>query len=83
MKEMAKFEASLGQVIEVRAVPKAKQNKIVQEDGRLKVYVTAAPENGKANAAIVKLLAKAFGVAKGRITQLRGAAGRDKLFRID
>jgi len=39
------------------------------------------PEDGKATAAVVKLLSKATGVPKSRLTLLRGAASRDKLFR--
>ena len=41
------------------------------------------PEDGKANAAVIKLLAKALGVAKSRLVLVRGATSRDKLFRID
>jgi hypothetical protein len=45
--------------------------------------VTVVPEDGKATAAVVKLLAKALGVAKTRLTLLRGETSRDKLFRLD
>jgi len=45
--------------------------------------VTVVPEGGKATAAVVTLLAKALGVAKSRLTLLRGATGRDKVFRLD
>jgi len=44
--------------------------------------VTAAPEGGEANRAVVVLLAEAFGVAPSRIELVRGAASRDKLFRV-
>lgn len=72
-----------GRDIVVRVTPKAARNDVsVAEDG-LRVSVTAVPEDGKANAAVVKLLANALGVAKSRLTLVRGATSRDKLFRLD
>ena len=50
--------------------------------GVLRVRVTAAPEGGEANRAVIGLLAEAFGVAPSRVELVRGAASRDKLFRI-
>ncbi len=49
-------------------------------DGKevLRVSVTAPPESGKANAALVALLAKEWKMAKGGITIRTGARGRDK-----
>jgi hypothetical protein len=72
-----------GAELAVRVTPKASRNAVVREAGAIRVYVTVVPEDGKANAAVVKLLAKALGVAKSRLTLLRGASGRDKLFRLD
>ena len=70
--------------INVRVQPKAKRNHIeVVEGGRLKVYVTAAPESGKANDAMVALLAKALKVPKSRMSIVRGQKSRDKLIRIE
>ncbi|OWY14839.1 hypothetical protein B6V72_05100 [Thioclava sp. F34-6] len=72
-----------GNEIALRVTPKASRNEIrVGEDG-LRAYVTVVPENGKANAAVVKLLAKALGVAKSRLTLIRGETARDKVFRLD
>ena len=45
--------------------------------------VTAAPEGGKANAAVVALLAKQLRVARGRVRVVRGHKGRDKRVRIE
>lgn len=68
--------------------PRAGRNAI---DGRgddpdggvfLRVAVTAAPDGGKANAAVVKLLAKAWGVAKSRISVASGAAARRKTLHV-
>lgn len=43
----------------------------------------AAPEDGKANAALETLIAKAFGVAKGRVRVVRGAKARMKEIEIE
>ena len=73
-----------GAEIALRVTPKAARNMLARaEDGSLRAYVTTVPEDGKANAAVVKLLAKALGVAKSRLTLIRGATARDKLFRLD
>ena len=72
-----------GTQIAVRVTPKASANRIVAEDGAIRVYVTTVPENGKATAAAVKLLSKAIGVPKTRLVLVRGATARDKVFRVD
>ncbi len=45
---------------------------------RLKVRVTEAPEDGKANAAVIKLLAKAWKLPKGALRVTAGAKDRRK-----
>lgn len=49
----------------------------------LKARVRAAPENGEANAALEKLIAKAFGVAKGKVKVVRGQTARMKQLEIE
>jgi len=49
----------------------------------IRVSVTAAPEDGKANAAVIALLAKAWRVPKRAITVIRGAAARRKTIRVE
>ncbi len=75
--------ATPGTVLELRVTPKASRNEIREEEGQIRVYVTTVPENGKANEAVVKLLSKALGVPKSRLTLIRGATSRDKAFRIE
>jgi len=41
------------------------------------------PENGKANAAVQKLLARALGIAKSRLILIRGHTAREKVFQVD
>ncbi len=50
--------------------------------GALKVRLTSAPVDGKANAALIAFLAEAFGVAKRQVTLLKGESGRTKQLRI-
>jgi hypothetical protein len=52
-------------ILPVQAQPKAKKNALVgTHDGQLKVAITQAPERGKANDAIIKLLAKTLGLKR-------------------
>lgn len=67
----------------LRVSPRARRAEITREGLAIKVAVTAAPEDGKANAAVASLLAFALGVAKTRLSLVRGVAVRDKVFRLD
>lgn len=72
-----------GSVVTVRAQPGAKKAGVTgTHGGALKVAVTAAPEKGKANIALIETLGKALGVKKSQIQLLSGAAGREKRFLI-
>ena len=74
--------------VSIRLTPKAGRNRIdgpVRDaDGNmaLKASVTAVPEDGKANAALIKLLAKEWGVAKTRISVASGATDRRKILHL-
>ncbi|MCI0813047.1 MAG: DUF167 domain-containing protein, partial [Chloroflexi bacterium] len=63
--------------------PKAGHSAIEVAGDKVTVRVTAAPEGGKANDAVVALLAKRLGVAKGRVSIVRGHKSRDKTVLID
>jgi uncharacterized protein len=52
------------------------------EDGSIKVKVTAAPEKGRANAAICELLSRQFGVPSRNVRVVRGAASHTKQIEI-
>ena len=85
-------ETNFGAVIAVKAQPGARRNAVggVVEappapgwpDYRLKIAVIAAPEDGKANAAIILALADWLGVKPASITQLAGQTARDKKFAV-
>ena len=66
-----------------RVTPRARREGISETEGMIKIAVSAPPEDGRANAAVVEALALALGVAKTRLSLLRGATSRDKVFRLD
>lgn len=72
----------------IRLTPKASRDRIVgpadEADGNtvLKVQVTAVPEDGKANAALLKLLSKAWRVPRSDMEIVLGAADRRKVVLI-
>ena len=73
----------LGALISVRAQPGARKDAILGErDGRLRVAVTAAPDKGKANAAIVAVLAEILSCRRSEISLLMGETSRDKAFLV-
>ncbi|MCG5533357.1 DUF167 domain-containing protein [Halorhodospira sp. 9621] len=69
-------------LVHVRVTPRAKREALDVEGERLRVRLTTPPVDGKANAALCKLLARQFGVAKSAITLVRGARSRDKTLRV-
>jgi len=71
-----------GTTVAVRVTPRAARNAVILRDGQVRVRVTAAPEGGKANAVVQKLLAKAMGLPKSRLRLIRGQSGRDKVFSV-
>jgi uncharacterized protein YggU (UPF0235/DUF167 family) len=75
--------AQPGCELAVRVTPRAARNDMRMGDHGLRIHVTAPPEGGKANRAVIKLLARGLGIAPSRLVLLRGASGRDKVFRVD
>jgi uncharacterized protein (TIGR00251 family) len=73
-----------GTILPVRAQPGARLNGIRGcQDGTLKVSVTQIAEKGKANAALVKLLAKELGLRKSQVHLLSGETSAQKRFLIE
>lgn len=52
-------------------------------EAHLKVRVSDVPEKGKANKALIAVLAKRLGIAKSAITLVSGDTARQKILRID
>lgn len=69
--------------VSVRVVPNSSKNEVVGlYDGVLKVKVCAVPEKGKANKAVIELLAKYYGVKKPQVILLSGETSSHKVFQV-
>lgn len=66
----------------VRVTPGARSEGMAIEQGRLLVRTRAKPQDGAANVAVIKLVAKALGLAPSRVEMLHGATSREKLLRV-
>lgn len=67
----------------VRAQPRARRAALeLAGGGTLKALVTAPPEDGRANDAVIALVAAAWGVPKSSIVVKTGAAARDKVLSV-
>ena len=68
-----------GYVVPVLVVPGASQERVYGEhDGRLKVAVTAPPEDGKANRGLCEFLAEQLDVKKSEVNVVSGLTSRRK-----
>lgn len=81
------WSTRVGNPFAVRVTPKASSNRItVEEQGNgsylVRVYITTVPEDGKANKAVIKLLAKEMGVAKSSLAIIKGLKDRNKLVQV-
>ncbi len=72
----------MGGIVKVRVIPKAAKNKVEKFDDGLKVRLTAPAAEGKANKALIKILAAHFGVKKSQIKIISGKKSRNKLVKI-
>ena len=66
----------------LRVTPGARAETLEIVGGRLCLKVRAQPEDRKANAAVLALLAQALGIGVSHLEMLRGATSREKLVRI-
>jgi uncharacterized protein len=77
-----------GIVVAVRAQPRARREGVrdVVNDAtgspRLRIAVTAPPEDGRATKAVCTVLARALGVPASCVTVLSGTAAREKLLHV-
>lgn len=68
----------------VRLQPRARRDEVVGErDGAVVIRVSAPPVDGKANAALCRLIAKRAGVAPSRVEIVRGHTAREKVVRVE
>lgn len=74
---------SSGVTIQIRVQPRARRSALERTaEGALKAAVTAPPEDGKANEAVVALLAQAWRVPKSTIEIVRGETAREKTLSV-
>ncbi len=70
-------------LLHLKVQPKASSDQWIAPHGdQYRIRITAPPTEGKANAHLTKLLARAFGVPRTSIQLLSGKNGRNKRFRI-
>jgi uncharacterized protein len=70
-------------IFNVRVVPRSSKSEIVGElDDALKVRIASPPVDGAANAELIKVLAKTFGVAKSEVEIISGQTSKSKQIKI-
>jgi hypothetical protein len=70
--------------VKVSVHPNSKRPRIEKSAaGNLDVYISEPPIEGKANAAVIKVLAKRFSVSKTKVVLVRGDKSKHKIFQID
>lgn len=69
--------------VQIKTIPNAKKESIIEADGVFVVRVNVVLEKGKANEAVIKLLAKHFGVARNKLKIVRGITSRIKVVEAD
>ena len=70
--------------VSVKVVPGASRDRVVgRYGGAIKVQVAAPPEGGKANKAVLALLADALGVRPNQVRLVRGATQSRKVVEVD
>jgi uncharacterized protein (TIGR00251 family) len=70
--------------LKLRVSPRARRAAIVGRHGDAwKIRVAEAPEDGRANEAVLQLLAHTLGVPRARLTLVSGHSSRDKIVVLD
>jgi uncharacterized protein (TIGR00251 family) len=71
-------------ILEVRVKPNARGESFTEQpDGTWLATIKAPPVDGKANAALIALVAESLGVRKAQVSIKVGGGGRRKLVRIE
>jgi uncharacterized protein (TIGR00251 family) len=70
--------------IKVRVSPKSQKGAVIgwMDDGALKVKVLAAPEGGRANIELLRVVAEELKIPVRNVTLERGASSTDKVLKI-
>jgi len=69
--------------ISVKVKPNARQEKIEKIGNRdFLIWVKEKPQEGKANKAVIAILAGYFGVSKSEVILLKGQTSKEKIFEV-
>ena len=68
--------------IDVLVKPGSRKNEVVEKDGEVIIFTNKRAHDGEANRAVVEMVAKHYGVAKGQVRIFRGEKGRRKVVEI-
>jgi len=68
--------------IQVKVKPNSRTEEVSREGDSFIVKVKEPPREGKANQAVIKLLAEHFGVPQSRVRILRGFRSRNKVIEV-
>jgi hypothetical protein len=68
--------------LSLRIVPGARVERANIENGTLKIWLRTAPEDGKANKAVLAILAKLLGISVSQLEITHGQSARDKRVRV-
>lgn len=68
--------------LEIKVIPKSSKEEIVESDGKFKAYVKAAPAKGKANKAVIDLVAEKYNVPKCNVRIVLGVTNRNKIVEV-
>lgn len=70
-------------ILNVRVIPKARVRRIQESDnGSLKVHLLSPAQDGKANKALIEMLAEYYGVRRRQVNIIQGEYARDKVVEI-
>ncbi len=68
--------------LNIKVIPRASKERIIEENGTLKVYVTSPAVDGRANKAVIESLAEYFKSKKRMIRIISGEKSRNKIVEI-
>jgi uncharacterized protein len=74
----------LAEILQLKAKPGSSRSELVREaDGTWTAWLKSPPVDGKANAELIALVAKQFGVPKSAVTVHSGGASRFKRVKVE
>jgi uncharacterized protein (TIGR00251 family) len=76
-------ETPEGVRLEIKVQPRSSRNQVAgEQDGALKIKLTAPPVDGEANQALIDYLSSLLGVPKRNVKLIKGETSRNKLVEI-